>query len=143
MSMHICGAGRALILNWDTVDEIGELIAKKFFHEGVTVVGRWESLSFTYLVSGLTEQDKNIWNDLFIKYDTSVYYDPPSLFYTSSGKAELPASVSVKLINEILPEIQNKLPTGYEDFTTNMITPMPYAVVLFEHIPDSEKHWLL
>lgn len=143
MSMHICGAGRALILNWEAIDEIGKRIAEKFFHKGINVVGRWESLSFTYLVSGLTERDKNMWDDLFKKYDDPAYYDPPSLFDMSSGKAELQASVSAKLINEILPEIQDKLPAGYEDFTTNMITPMPYAVALFEHIPDSEKHWLL
>lgn len=28
MSMHICGAGRALILNWEAIDEIGKRIAE-------------------------------------------------------------------------------------------------------------------
>ena len=143
MSMHICGAGRALVLNWEAIDEIGKRIAEKFFHKGINVVGRWESLSFTYLVSGLTERDKNMWDDLFKKYDDPECFNPMSLFDISFGKAELPASVSAKLINEILPDIRDKLPAGYEDFTTNTIIPRSYAVVLFEHIPDSEKRWLL
>lgn len=149
MAIHAYGAGRALILPWETIDAVAARIKDRIFQTGETprddleICGERDDSLFTYKVTGLKEQDRSIWNELFQRYDPQNRYDPDSLFGDPNGHADLPSSISLQLINLVLPDIYDQLPEGYDDFTTDMAVALSYAVVLFEHVPEQQSHWLL
>lgn len=141
-------AGKSLILPWNTVEKIGKMIADKHFNtedrkeQPVYFTDNRDDSSFNYSVSNLSENDKSKWEEIFRKYDTEESYDYESMFETGNIFCELPSSISIELMNEILPELKNILPEGYNNFKAKMAVATYHVLILFEKAPKECEDWL-
>lgn len=101
--------GAAAFVKWGVVDNWCDQWAKAYFGDHVKAVAERDADFIDISITGLLEQDRKAFSELFQKCDRDGCYEPDNEFQTGSREAVLPHCITLAVLNGFAKEMNLRM----------------------------------
>ena len=101
--------GTAAFVEWNRVDNWCNRWAKVYFGNHAKAYAERDGDDLGINITGLMEQDREAFFNLFAKYDKEGDYEPETEFQTGENYAVLPTCITLAVLDEFAEEMKLRM----------------------------------